>query len=573
MRKHKILFFLSLTVFLLGGCHPKFNHEITVSEIEKTLGFLAGDSLKGRFPGTPEDSVLTDFIVKQLYESGMVLMGESGIQEVSVDHGFIITENNLLKIGDAPSFIFQGSDLRVFGFSETDSLTGEIVLASKLPGENQDNVLAGKILMIPLPDELPETAYDTYSFLRSKSLAMYDLGAKAIIFIYKDLCPSPENTRRQTLQIPVIALKFDQLAGLSEFASLELFAALQEPHEQSIVASGISATIQTEVVAGKIKTFNTMARLKGSDPALSDQYIIIGAHHDHLGMGGRGSSSRSQDTVAVHYGADDNASGVAGVIELSQHLMSRSPGRSFIFTTFAAEEMGLNGSKTFAEDPPVDLSNVQAMINMDMIGRLNEERQLQIGGIGTSPVFRELIDSLNRSYDFNIAYSEAGFGPSDHAAFYAKDVPVLFVSTGAHTDYHTPEDRSDRINYSGMQEVLYFISDIAYALSDFPEKIEFTMAGPKESSGSRGREGMVTFGLMPEVMYDGNEGMPVSFVTEGKPASIGGMKGGDIITEVDGKRIGNVHDYMERLSELKEGQSVIVTVLREGEKIELLIKL
>ncbi|MCA1747330.1 MAG: M28 family peptidase, partial [Bacteroidales bacterium] len=465
-----------------------------------------------------------------------------------------------------------GSDLRIFGFSATDSITGEILLASTLPGENQSHVLAGKILMIPLPDDLPETAHDTYSFLRSKSLAAYDQGAKAVIFVYKDLCPSPENARRQTLQIPVIALKFDQLAGLSEFASLELFAALGEP-DQSIVASGVDATIQTDVVAGKIKTFNTMARLKGSDPALSEQYIIIGAHHDHLGMGGRGSSSRSQDTVAVHYGADDNASGVAGVIELSQHLMSRSPGRSFIFTTFAAEEMGLYGSKTFAEDPPVDLSNVQAMINMDMIGRLNEERQLQIGGIGTSPVFRELIDSLNQSYDFSIAYSEAGFGPSDHASFYAKDVPVLFVSTGAHTDYHTPDDRIDRINYSGMQEVLYFISDVAYALSNLPGNIEFTMAGPKESSGSRGREGMVTFGLMPDVMYDGNEGMPVSFVTEGKPAAISGMKGGDIITEVDGKRIGNVHDYMERLSELEEGQSVIVTVLRDGEKIELLLKL
>jgi hypothetical protein len=235
--------------------------------------------------------------------------------------------------------------------------------------------------------------------------------------------------------------------------------------------------------------------------------------------------------------------------------------------------MGLLGSKTFAEDPPVDLSKVQAMINMDMIGRLNEERQLQIGGIGTSPVFRKLIDSLNQTYNFNIAYSEAGFGPSDHASFYAKDVPVLFVSTGAHTDYHTPEDRAGKINYSGMQEVLYFISDVAFALSNLPGNIEFTMAGPKESSGSRGREGMVTFGLMPDVMYDGNEGMPVSFVTEGKPAAIGGMKGGDIITEVDGKRIGNVHDYMERLSELEEGQSVIVTVLRDGRKIELLLKL
>jgi hypothetical protein len=572
MKKSKTLLFLLTIILITGGCRPKFNHEITVSEIDKTLGFIASDSLKGRFPGTAEDSVLTEYIIKQLYESGMVLMGESGMQEVNVDYGFVTTENNWLRIGDDPPVVFKGSDLRVFGFSASDSLTGEIVVAAELPDENQLSDLADKILITPLPGNLPETAYDTYSFLRSKSLAAYDLGVKAIIFVYKDMFPSPANTRRQTLQIPVIAVRFDQLAGLPEFASEEFLAALDESN-QHIVSFGIDATMQTEVVAGKIKTFNTMAELKGSDPALSAQYIVIGAHHDHLGLGGRGSSSRSQDTIGVHYGADDNASGVAGVIELSQHLMSRSPGRSFIFTTFAAEEMGLIGSKSFAEDPPVDLSRIQAMINMDMIGRLNEERQLQIGGVGTSPVFRKLLDSLNQTYHFNIAYSEAGFGPSDHASFYANDVPVLFVSTGAHTDYHTPGDRTDKINYSGMQEVLYFISDVAYALSNLPGNIEFTVAGPKESSGSRGREGMVTFGLMPDVMYDGNEGMPVSFVTEGKPAAIGGMKGGDIITEVDGKRVGNVHDYMERLSELEEGQSVIVTVLRGGEKIELLLKL
>jgi hypothetical protein len=313
--------------------------------------------------------------------------------------------------------------------------------------------------------------------------------------------------------------------------------------------------------------------LKGSNTKLAKQYIIIGAHHDHLGMGGRGSSSRRQDTIAAHYGADDNASGVAGVIELAQHLLSRSPSRSIVFTTFAAEEMGLYGSKTFAEDPAINLDSVQLMINLDMIGRLNDERQLQIGGVGTSPIFKALLDSINTNYNFSMAYSNAGFGPSDHSSFYAKDVPVLFISTGAHPDYHTPFDTPDKINYTGMEEVLNFVSDLAITLANQEEKIEFTEAGPKESSGSRGRMGMVTFGLMPDVMYDGNDGMPVSFVTEGKPAAIGGMKGGDIITAVDGKSVGNVQDYMTRLSDLKEGQSVVVTVKREGKKIELLLKL
>ncbi|MDA3821975.1 MAG: M28 family peptidase, partial [Bacteroidales bacterium] len=196
-----------------------------------------------------------------------------------------------------------------------------------------------------------------------------------------------------------------------------------------------------------------------------------------------------------------------------------------------------------------------------------------IGGIGTSPIFRELLDSLNTTYNFTMAYSEAGYGPSDHSSFYAKDVPVLFISTGAHPDYHTPADSAGKINYEGMVDVLNYVSDLAYELANLPEKIEFTLAGPKESSGSRGRMGMVTFGLMPDVMYDGNEGMPVSFVTEGKPAAIGGMTGGDIIKAVDGKSIGNVQDYMERLSELKDGQSVVVSIERDGEMLELLLKL
>jgi len=374
------------------------------------------------------------------------------------------------------------------------------------------------------------------------------------------------------LPIPAIALEHELATDLLAEGILE----------EKIITTGSEGNLPvdlgeislfTEVLPGKTITANTLAQTLGANKELRDQYIIIGAHHDHLGMGGRGSSSRAQDQLAVHYGADDNASGVVGVIELAQHLMSRSPERSILFTTFAAEEMGLHGSRWLAENPPIDLEKVQAMINMDMIGRLNDDRQLQIGGIGTSPAFRPLLDSINETYNFNISYSEAGYGPSDHSSFYAKDVPVLFISTGAHIDYHTPADSPEKINYEGMVEVLSYISDVAYALANLPELIEFREAGPKQSSGSRGRTGGVTFGLMPDVMYDGTEGMPVSFVTEGKPAAISGMKGGDVIIEVDGQHVGNVHDYMARLQNLKEGQSVIVKVIRDDETLELLLKL
>jgi len=215
--------------------------------------------------------------------------------------------------------------------------------------------------------------------------------------------------------------------------------------------------------------------------------------------------------------------------------------------------MGLVGSRYFTENPPIDLSLVQAMINLDMIGRLNEERQLQIGGMGTSPGFERLLDSLNSSFGFKLKFSNEGYGPSDHASFYANDVPVLFISTGAHADYHTPSDQVSRINVEGTRDVLLFVTDIAQALANKKEKIAFIEAGPKVKGSSRSRRGGITLGLMPDVTYDGNDGMPVMFVTEGKPAAIGGIQKGDVILAIEGKSVGNVYDYMSRLDQLKGG--------------------
>ena len=572
MKISNILLACTLAAIFTVGCKPAFYHEITAAELEESIGFMASDSLKGRFPGTEEDSVLTAYISRMMDISGLVHAGANGIQEVKVESGYTITSKNNLKVKDLVLNTVRDSKFKVFGFSATDTVEAEIIYMGRT---NDLQVLKddvqGMILFTPLPDSLPSNDYDAYNYLRTASLKAADLGIAGLIYTYSGDPGSFDNPKRLSLPVPVAALDSEHAAELLSLESAEALHRLYESNK--VVRSGQKARLETEVIPMELTTYNTVNMLKGAKKELSGQYIIIGAHHDHLGMGGRGSSSRRQDTIAVHYGADDNASGVAGVIELAQNIMSRSPARSFLFTTFAAEELGLFGSKTFANDPLVPLDSVQLMINLDMIGRLNEDRQLQIGGIGTSPVFRSMIDTLNKKANFSIAYSEAGFGPSDHSSFYAKDVPVLFITTGAHPDYHTPADTPDKINYEGMVEVLSFVSDLAINLAELPEKIPFTEAGPKESSGSRGRAGMVTFGLMPDVMYDGNDGMPVSFVTEGKPAAIGGMKSGDIITSVDGKSIGNVYDYMDRLSNLKEGQSVVVTVKRDGTKIDLLLKL
>lgn len=568
----RTIFLAGIAAITVTGCQPRFNHQITTEELRDIVYFLASDSLKGRQPGTLEDSVLTAYIVGQLDISGMVPLNETGLQEVKVESGYVVTENNSVLIGRDPGTVIRKNGLFILGFSTTDTVTGELILSTQLP-ENAPTPVKGNILTMPFPPDLPGNAHDAYTTLRSQCLDASDLGAIGVVYIAQGELPDLSSKQRLPLPLPVVVVHDGSASEMLDSENGGSIFDMISSFDHVAVSTGLYATIMTEVIPEELTTYNTVAELKGGNRELSDQYIIIGAHHDHLGMGGRGSSSRRQDTTGVHYGADDNASGVAGVIELSQHLMSRSPQRSFLFTTFAAEEMGLQGSRTLAAQTLIDLDKVQLMINLDMIGRLNADRQLQIGGIGTSPAFRGMLDSLNQQYNFSMAYSEAGYGPSDHSSFYAEDVPVLFFSTGAHTDYHTPADIPEKLNYQGMKEVLSYVSDVAFALSEMPEQIAFTLAGPKESSGSRGRQGMVTFGLMPDVMYDGSDGMPVSFVTEGKPAAIGGMKGGDIITAVDGKRVGNVHDYMERLSELEEGQSVIVTVKRDGSSIDLLLKL
>jgi hypothetical protein len=213
------------------------------------------------------------------------------------------------------------------------------------------------------------------------------------------------------------------------------------------------------------------------------------------------------------------------------------------------------------------------MINLDMVGKLNEQKQLQIGGIGTSPGFKRLLDSLNVPFGFDLKYSNEGYGPSDHASFYAKDIPVLFISTGGHPDYHTPSDNLEGINLEGSREVIQFAAGLALALANEREKIAFSEAGPKVQGSSRGRRGGITLGLMPDVTYDGNDGMPVMFVTEGKPAAVGGIQKGDAIVAIEGKSVGNVYDYMSRLDQLKEGMSIIVTVKRGEDLIDLVVRL
>jgi len=584
--------YLFLLIPILLSCQPRFEGEITVQEIEDHIAFLASEELKGRYPGTPEDQELSAYIAAEFRNAGLDLYEKSGIQAFE-----IVTE---LELGAGNSFLLDGSELSPgsdftpLSFSNSGSASAVVVFAGygfQIEEEEiewddyQDVEVSGKWVMLfrGVPGAQDGSSpYVNYSEDRGKALLASDQGAAGVIFVSgtsfdpKDQLDELKG-KQHALSIPVVHVGRETAGRILEVSGNESLEKLEntltESLQPSSFSTGTEVDIRVDLQPKKMVTSNVIAALKGSDPSLKHEYVIIGAHHDHLGMGGAGTSSRAPDTVAVHYGADDNASGVAGVMEISELLSVAEPARSVVFATFGAEEMGLVGSKYLSEHSPVDMGAVQAMINLDMIGRLNEDRQLQVGGIGTSPGFRELLDSINSSFGFNLKYSNEGYGPSDHAAFYAKDVPVLFISTGAHPDYHTPGDHLSAINLSGSQEVMLFAARVATALANQRERIAFTEAGPKVRGSSRGTRGGITLGLMPDVTYDGSDGMPVMFVTEGKPAAVGGIQKGDIIVSIEGKNVGNVYDYMSRLGQLKEGMDIVVTVKRDEDLLDLVIRI
>jgi hypothetical protein len=577
---------------ILASCQPRFEKEITSEEIEAHIAYMASEALKGRYPGTPEDALLKEYLTQELKNAGLVLHDKSGVQSfgivTDVEAG---TEN---RVAFENNELMLESDYIPLAFSASGSASGDVVFAGygfqidegDLRWNDYGSVnVTGKWVMllrgVPGAQEAG-SPYINYSEDRGKALTAADLGAAGVILVSGHSYDANDRLeelkgKQHPLSVPVIQMTRETASLFLLHAGADSLIVLESQIADQLqpvsFATGQQIQITVDLKPRQVESYNAVASLRGSDPTLRNEYVILGAHHDHLGMGGPGSSSRQPDTVAVHFGADDNASGVAAVLEVAEWLVSEKPDRSVLFATFGAEEMGLVGSKFFAENPPVDLSLVQVMINLDMVGRLNDQRQLQIGGVGTSPGLAALLDSINREYGFNLKFSNEGYGPSDHAAFYANDIPVLFISTGGHPDYHTPADNPEGINVDGAQEVMHFVADLAIALANHREKIAFTEAGPKVQGSSRGRRGGITLGLMPDVTYDGSDGMPVMFVTEGKPAAVGGIQKGDVIVAIEGKSVGNVYDYMSRLDQLKEGMSIIVTVKRSEDMVDLVVRL
>jgi hypothetical protein len=355
--------------------------------------------------------------------------------------------------------------------------------------------------------------------------------------------------------------------------------------------------VSTDMVRREVPAANVVGILDGSDPALKNETIVIGAHYDHLGRGGEGSLAPREGEI--HHGADDNASGVAGVLELARIFSAQRPRprRTIVFIAFSGEEEGLLGSNYYVNNPIVPLANTVAMINMDMIGRMKDHK-LIVGGVGTAPEWRSVVESSNLGFtpyvigtisrsaaavigtsdrkaistekkpQFLLTLNEDGFGPSDHSSFYAKQIPVLFFWTGSHEDYHKPSDTADKIDYDDEARIVGMIAKVVRAIDATDKRPAYTVA--KSESTGRSMGFRVYLGTIPNYA-DSTDGLLLDGVRDDSPAAKAGIKAGDKIVKLAGRDVRNVYDYTAALGEMKAGQEYEVELLRGGERIELTI--
>ncbi len=291
--------------------------------------------------------------------------------------------------------------------------------------------------------------------------------------------------------------------------------------------------------------------------------VVIGAHYDHLGHGIRGSLHTGEP--AIHNGADDNASGVAALLRIAEYLKGgKATNNNYLFVAFSGEELGLFGSKFFVENMPVEAEQINYMLNMDMVGRLNEEKVLAVNGAGTSPAWKEVLPTIEVG-GIDVKTSDSGVGPSDHTSFYLQDLPVLHFFTGQHTDYHKPADDAHLINFEGLRDVSDFIIALIEKLDD-RGKLEFTKT-KDEQEGRQAARFKVSLGVMPDYVYQG-EGMRIDGVLDGRAAAQAGLEKGDIIIRIGDTEVKDIYGYMEGLSKFKSGDQTIIVVRRGDEVIE-----
>lgn len=657
-RLQSLLIVLALTATAFAQ-QPSANQP-SVARLRQVIEYLASDALEGRRTGTPGATGAAHYIAGEFNRLGLrpgMQVARAArtrqkqaayLQSFPYASGVSLGKNNTLRIEaviypttktpTAPLNLRVVEDWMPLGFSSNANIGGASavfmgygITDSNLKHDDyasEDTKDKVAVAFEGTPDgDNPHGQFARFEEVRFKAAAARQRGAKALILIAREANFKEDKLTRLAYDnsgeagLPVVVISRQsavKLFGKRDMGELDSFektigqmalAKISPSHsgeiEMALVSLIVTVQLSTDVIRHDTPSFNVVGVLPGSDPKLKDEAIVIGAHYDHLGLGGEGSLAPNQR--GIHHGADDNASGVAGLIELARMLSSQNPKprRTIVFIAFSGEEEGLIGSNYYVNHPVVPVANTVAMINLDMIGRL-KDKNLVIGGVGTSQEWPSMIDGANvmqsttvspnapanrstglsatmpmvvgangrpivttdPAKQFFLILSQDGFGPSDHSSFYAKQIPVLFFWTGTHSDYHKPSDTADKINYEGEARIVSFVASIVRDIDKSDKRPTYTVA--KSESQGRASGFRVYLGTIPNYA-ESNDGLKIDGVRDDSPAAKAGLKAGDTIVKIAGRDVKNVYDYTQALGEMKAGQEYEIVVVRGSERMALKI--
>jgi aminopeptidase YwaD len=597
-----------------GGACFADDAAVSAERIARHVQFLASDKLQGRRAGTAAADEAANYIAKEFSGYGLRPPSAEGfLQPFTFVSGVKLGEQNVFQVKDsAGAHTYKvGVDYMPLAFSSPEVAEGEVVFAHygisapELQYDNYKDVdVKGKIVVIlrggPEGDN-PHGRFASYTQpgleIQNKTLKAREKGASGVIFVSEEKVFQHDRLSRLHHDLNFLEAGIPAIIISSQMAN-NIFSNQHpgkyedervkrepadgpSPYGVSFALKDITARFKTDVVKINGRSANVVGVLPGSDPRLAGEYVVIGAHYDHLGLGGPESLAAVPEGQ-IHHGADDNASGTAGLLEVARVLAKdrAKVKRSIIFVAFSGEELGLLGSGAYTKAPAAPLASTVAMLNMDMVGRLRNG-SLFVGGVGTSPAWKPLLEKLNAAKEtagsnpgngsgsrFQLSYGQDGFGPSDHQSFYVRDVPVLFFFTGTHDDYHKPSDTAEKINSEGLAQVAEYVREVAEAVANDPQRVAFNRV--KVESKPTGGGFRVYLGTVPNYS-DQSDGMKLDGVRPGSPAERAGLRAGDLVLRLGKTTVKNVYDYTYALGELRAGEEVEIVIRREGREMALKI--
>jgi aminopeptidase YwaD len=545
-KKFSILLLLFVTSFAQAQKLKKEDKQL-VTNLQQHIQFLADDKLEGRRTGTPGEEAAATYISNQFKTIGLIAKGSKDyLQVFDINEGKQINSTTHLTIDGKNLFLNKD----FFPLIISANATIEALPSPALQEPGTPWFFDLKELM---DSNSNNPHFDLTESVIKSTKAAAKKGATAI-FLYHSTMKSDGwkfdgKEKLETVSIPVVYITND---AVKKYLSDE--------------SATLDIKLKVDIGEKKRSGVNVVGYIDNGAPTT----IVLGAHFDHLGHGEDNNSREVERKGQIHNGADDNASGTAALIELARLLKaSKLKNNNYLFIAFSGEELGLYGSKYFTEHPTIELDKVNYMINMDMIGRLNDSSHtVTVGGYGTSPYWGEIYNLTGKkklyANDLAFRFDSSGTGPSDHTSFYIKNIPVLFYFTGLHQDYHKPSDDFDKINYTGEMNVVKHIMSVIETQDKQKAKLAFTKT--RETQTTTSARFSVTLGVMPDYTFSG-AGLRVDGVSDGKAAQKAGIKAGDVILSLGDYKITSMESYMQTLGKFKKGDKTTVTYARGGETL------